>query len=505
MFYHVFTAEVTQMKDDKKSIGSAVFSALAPMWLFAVLVIVYGVSLSALAFSERSAMLCAIAPFAVWCVGCVYLKIKDKLKPEHLTALIILLGIGVRVYYILATDWNERQHDVFVFDTQGHAGYIYTLMKTGRLPETNTGLFYHPPLHHYIMSVVGNMLSKAINTTDQVFETLQLLPAYYSLMCGLVFLKILDIFKLRQESKLLFFALFMLHPSLIIFSGSINNDILCLLLSMCAVLYLMRFWDKQSMKNAVLMGAFLGLAMMAKVSAVTMAIVIAVVFVIRLIRPTDGRSRKSVLINELCFGAVSIPLGMWYPIRNLIKFHQPLGYVMPIGKSHPLYCGDKSFLERFVLLPVKELFKNTYCIPEEDYNIPIYTIKCSLFGEYTFDFPKWAVVSLLILNCALILFCVFAAVYAVIKKHPHAMVLTTVSAVTVLFFVYFNIQYPNGCSMDFRYISLCLSTALAVSALCFDGVTAKMKKGGKLLASIPFVLFSALTLCLYLSEKLFTI
>lgn len=491
------------MRVYKKTSDTAVLAAFIPMWLLAAMITVYSLSLCALSISPMAAVLCALTPAAVWSAICLYCKVRSQIKPGHLVVLVLLLGIAVRVCYILATDWNERQHDVFAFDTQGHAGYIYTLMKTGSLPETNVGLFYHPPLHHYLMSLAGRLLSGVINTTEQVFEALQLLPAYYSLMCGVVFLRILDILNLRQGTRLLFFAFFTLHPSLIIFSGSINNDVLCMLLSMCTVLYLLRFFHRQSLKNALLMGLFLGLSMMAKVSAVTVAPVIAVVFVIRLVRPCEGYLRKNVFANEMCFAAVSIPLGMWYPIRNLLKFGQPLGYVMPIGIEHPLYCGDRSISNRFLLPSVKTLFENTYCIPENDCNIPAYTIKCSLFGEFSFEFPKWAAYLLIALNCLIILFCIFAIFHAVRKRNSEGVLLSGISIVTVLFFIYFNIKYPNGCSMDFRYISLCLCSSMAAAAICFDRITEKPGRLGRALVSAPVVLFSLLTLYLYLSEKLF--
>lgn len=483
------------MKENPEYIGSRIMRMLAPLWLFAALVITYVLGLSA--SNSTAAVLFTLLPTFLCIAFCIYKKAKNSLESRHIIVLIMLLGIAVRVCYILATDWNERQHDVFVFETQGHAGYIYTIMKTGKLPETNTGLFYHPPLHPYIMGTVGRLLSKVINTTDQVFEALQLLPAYYSLMCGVVFFKILNLFKLRQSTKILFFAFFLLHPSLIIFSGSINNDILCLLLSVCAVLYLLRFYKEQSIGNAVFMGIFLGLAMMTKLSAVTIAPVIAVVFIYRLAKPKNSRSK--VLISELCFGLVSIPLGMWHPVRNLIKYDQPLGYVMPIGKTHPLYCGDKSFFDRFISVPVRKLFDTPYCMPEDDYNIPVYTVKCSVFGEYSFDFPKWAAVTLLILNCLIIIFCIFATIYAVVKKDSKGIILASISAVSVLFFIWFNIRYPNGCSMDFRYISLCLACSAVNAAAVFDQV-----KDSKIriAAAIPIVLFTALSTGLYLSCRL---
>jgi hypothetical protein len=44
-----------------------------------------------------------------------------------------------------------------------------------------------------------------------------------------------------------------------------------------------------------------------------------------------------------------LPLGLWYQIRNMILFDQPLGYVSPISTSNPLYIGDISILKRIIL------------------------------------------------------------------------------------------------------------------------------------------------------------
>ena len=57
-----------------------------------------------------------------------------------------------------------------------------------------------------------------------------------------------------------------------------------------------------------------------------------------------------ILAKLAAFGAVCIPLGLWYPVRNLILFGQPLGYVAPHREDAAIYCGNEALADRFVPL-----------------------------------------------------------------------------------------------------------------------------------------------------------
>ena len=73
-------------------------------------------------------------------------KIENNYK--RIAIVIIIIGIIFRLIYISYTSIEDRQHDMK--GNFGHLGYIKNIYETGKLPETNRGQFYHPPLHHLI-------------------------------------------------------------------------------------------------------------------------------------------------------------------------------------------------------------------------------------------------------------------------------------------------------------------------------------------------------------------
>ena len=80
------------------------------------------------------------------------------------------------------------------------------------------------------------------------------------------------------------------------------------------------------------------------------------------------------------FGCISLPIGLWYPIRNYLKFYQPILYIMDVNNAD-LYVGNNSLISRLTLFS-SEIFK-IYCDPWVDFNIPTFLAKCSLFEEYS--------------------------------------------------------------------------------------------------------------------------
>ena len=141
---------------------------------------------------------------------------------------------------------------------------------------------------------------------------------------------------------------------------------------------------KRQLKNSLTLAVAIGCCMMAKVSGAMIAPVTAMVFVWKLVvlgRERKWRLLRGILAKLAAFGAVCIPLGLWYPVRNLILFGQPLGYVAPIGEDAAIYCGNEALADRFVPLLSPDWTKSLYCDPFEDYNIFAYMTKCSVFGE----------------------------------------------------------------------------------------------------------------------------
>ena len=392
-------------------------------------------------------------------VLCVLWRLK-RLDPKTLMFLLFLLGVLMRLSYAAAYPAEDRQHDVF--DADGHLQYILRLADTWRLPDSNNWQYNHPPLHH-LLAAVWVKVFQWFGVTDQaqLAETLQFLTCFYSCAMLAVVYRIFDENPFGRRAVPLAYALVCLHPTFYLLAGSLNNDCLMVLLFFTAVLYTLRWYRDPSLKNSLTLAVAIGCCMMAKVSGAMLAPVTAMVFVWKL--AVLGRERKwrllrGILAKLAAFGAVCIPLGLWYPVRNLILFGQPLGYVAPIGEDAAIYCGNEALADRFVPLLSPDWTKSLYCDPFEDYNIFAYATKCSVFGETALSGSGVAAAALLVCAFILITGALTAMVYVLARGRSERTtlffwVMAAVMATQVGLFLYSNVKYPYGCTMDFRYLA----------------------------------------------------
>ena len=313
------------------------------------------------------------------------------------------------------------------------------------------------------MAAVWVKVFQWFGVTDQaqLAETLQFLTCFYSCAMLAVVYRIFDENPFGRRAVPLAYALVCLHPTFYLLAGSLNNDCLMVLLFFTAVLYTLRWYRDPSLKNSLTLAVAIGCCMMAKVSGAMIAPVTAMVFVWKL--AVLGRERKwrllrGILAKLAAFGAVCIPLGLWYPVRNLILFGQPLGYVAPIGEDAAIYCGNEALADRFVPLLSPDWTKSLYCDPFEDYNIFAYATKCSVFGETALSGIGVAAATLLVCAFILITGALTAMVYVLARGRSERTtlffwVMAAVMATQVGLFLYSNVKYPYGCTMDFRYLA----------------------------------------------------
>ncbi len=377
---------------------------------------------------------------------------KDLLKTKTVVILLVVCGFALRLAYALKYGYNVHQHDVESLDSSGHLSYIYSLANGNGLPDTNDWQFSHPPLHHFLASLSVKLSYLFGFTNGRAFENIQYLTVFYSTLTMFAGYRLLRLCNVEGNNLLLAMAILAFHPTFQILAGSINNDILTILLSMYGIVYLLRWYCQPTVKYAFICGLFIGLGMMTKVSAALIAVVAAVTVLIKFIIDKELKFGRMVL-HALVFVAVLLPLGMWHPVRNHLLFEQPLGYVAPIPTTSALYTGEISVFDRIVLPFSKDRF-GVYVDVWEEYNVWYYTLRNSLFGEY--NFGNLGLAGLLVMaNLILILFSLVAVGYLVIKRFKPETNILPIFVLFVIqlgFFVYFNLRYPFGCSMDFRYI-----------------------------------------------------
>lgn len=400
-----------------------------------------------------------------------YLIVKPKKqKTKDIMVIVIVLGILIRAMYIVYTPVTERQHDVYTIEDDGHLGYIYTIYETGELPKTNSIQFYHPPLFHAIAAgwlKVNDIFNVDLN---RAIEGIQIITAIFSSLILVVIYKVSENLKIREIYKLLIISVISFHPTFIILAGSINNDILMILLSFCIILYLIKWHKNADIKNTVVLAIITGLCVMTKISGAIMAVPIIITFIEKIIE--IQKHNKKQLLNLfgkfVLFGIISLPLGLWHPIRNAILFKQPIGGVLIPGQS--LYIGNYSIIQRVFGVSFEEFFKQLYCTIPGDYNIIAFIIKSSIFGEFSYSNIALLSIILKLTNTIIILISIIFTLILAVKNNKKndnyfiIKILLITWLVNIISYYSFNLKYPYTCTMDFRYLVPTIFTGIV--AIC---------------------------------------
>jgi len=398
---------------------------------------------------------------------------KNSSKETIYILLTALFGIILRLIYVIRIPYYVNQHDAGDF-TSGHIGYIcYLLEHNWKLPDfnpTTVWSFYHPPFHHYLAAFCAKISLLCGADLEQALENVQFLTVFYGACILLVSYKLFRKFRLRGFSLLLPYTILCFHPSLIILSGSINNDELCLLLTLLTAYVAILWYEKPTLKRICILALLFAATMLTKMSGLLLAPAVGCLFLVKLLQ--EKKEWKSFFSQFLAFGILCIPLSLSFSIRNLILWHVNPFFTLSLGDY--MYTGN-NLLERIFLLH-KEQFASPFVIynvtPENmltvDRNIIFYLLKTSLFGDKFFlsaDSPyigiAWGlhVVNLLLLCIALtcMIIEIIRIIYTAVKEKKFTpyikeFFLLFLYGCSMGSFLMFCFKYPNACSQDFRYI-----------------------------------------------------
>lgn len=409
------------------------------------------------------AVMSLIAFCALYCIKRGYNK-----ENVIILSLLTLSGI-VKADYVIYTPCYVRQHDVIGFGAGfGQAAFIEYFYEKIRLidfdPRTLWG-FFQPPLHHMISGLWLRLMDFICPNFGWACDNVQLLTLVYSLLIPFVSLAIFRKIGLHNKGLMIAMLFVCAHPTFILLSGSINNDILCILLQLLAMYYFI-CWNSEIDKDAerkgilskelvyiMLSALFLGLSMMTKLSGILIAPAMGIVMLMRL----KNKNLVKIITEYFLFAVISIPIGIWSPVRNLILFGVPLNFTPEVGE--PL--TGNSLLARIIDIRTRTPFTNlidsgsTY----DEFNFFLGMLKTSLFGEYTFADIPFATAAgwvLLLSGVVLSIFILVSAIKMIFNKDVDLYLrvfVSTYSLVTMVFYVNLCFSIPNFSSLDFRYIA----------------------------------------------------
>ncbi len=407
-----------------------------------------------------------------------FLADRKKYKMQLNSLLITGLGFCLKFYYVLATSIYTRQNDVGSFDkTDGHTSYMQYLYDNLSLPNFDPRTrwqYCHPPLHHFI-SAVWMWINRVLLSPGEnpCRESIQMLSLFYSCCIMITAYRILRHFKLKGAALYIPLIIINFHPAFVLLSGSINNDVLSITFIMSAVLYTLKWSESRSMRDIIKLALCIGLGMMTKISAALIAPPVAVVFLIVFIR--NIKNELIPLLEQfVCFGLICVPLGMWFPLYQLLRWGIPLTYVHQMSVYSFQYIGDIPFAERITdfslsqLTPIYEHWRRAdeYGVyyGDSEHNPLIALLKNSIFGESFGDgtFAEYSFVYYILpvffgLNVFIAAAAFLCGVFFTVNKCSAT---RTAKGFIACFYLFMMISfyktaadYPFTCTMNYRYIT----------------------------------------------------
>ncbi len=414
----------------------------------------------------------------------IILNKQNKLDTAKTCTLIIITGVILRTIYIFYTGIDVRQHDVGRFFSKkgGHSDYILYLYYNHKLPDFDPRSviqFYHPPLHHIICALWLKLMKLlGVSIVKAAPETLQALTlAYSSLFCVFAY-KALRRLMLKPHALQTATAFVTFHPTLIILSGSINNDMLSGLFGMMALYFAIKWSQDRKWLSIIMLALSIGFGMFTKLTVGLLAPAVAAVFIVVFIKRI--KEWKRFLLQFVTFGVICVPLGLFWSVRNYVKFGMPLNYVPRLSESSKQYIDISPFIRMVDYRPYQFSSPFTQWILDghkyNEYNPVIALFKNAMFDESTFFMRSITLQSfctaLLFCNIIISLITVIALVMIWIKnrkvKLEHKLLITLTSAVIFGNYIIFCFNYPHVCTENMRYCIPLIFTTAAVCGLLMD-------------------------------------
>jgi len=451
-----------------------------------------------------------------------YVK-NQPLDEKTVIFLLFVIGFFFRVVYIQSTGYLIRQHDVS--GTNGHFDYILKFYNHVKLPDSVSWQFYQPPVWHYLCSLFLHMQTTAGIAIDAAKENLQLLSLFCSSMIMLVSYNLFKKFNLKGIALIIPFAIVAFHPTFIILAGSINNDVLSLLLALISVDLAIKWYREPKLSTILKLALSIGFSMGVKLSGGLISIGVAMLFAVKLF----GKQYKNKigLIGQFAsFGVLCVPIALWWQVRNYIRFDTPFTYVPKLSDTHSQYIGFRSFFERMFdfssvfdigVYPARMIKSKVGIYDYYEYNIPLGALKSSVFGEYYLGFGSTVgelFANLLFWSAVIIaIVATVSAVYTLVKAFKTTddergytkteLIFTLVCVATLIFsYIKFCFEFAHFCTMDFRYIAMTVVFGALYIGLLLKDKNKNNKMFDKILRISLIVLtaiFAVSSLAIYLT------
>lgn len=440
-------------------------------------------------------------------VTCILILKKHNTYNTKFGIFFALLSIfAIYIGYISYTPFWARQHDSRSFvDYQygGHFGYMGYIFFNNHLPTgspKNYWCFFNPPLF-YIISTIFMKIQTIFNfTIEEGLENLQILSSLYTIIFDIYIYRIFKELNIKKSNIFLLFFVG-LSPAVVIMSGSLNNDILSIMLSTIAIFYTIRWYKSDSLVDLIKIALSISFAIMTKISSALIAVAIAVVFIVKVIK--NKKDIFKYIKYFSLFALISLPIGLWFPIKNLILYDIPVTYVQSVDDDNDANISKYSVFERLFSISDGQLNTVNIDMSKEnaEYNILITTLKSFVVDEQI-DYKNNKILSIsipFIFCCSFIILTLFITNLLFIFKNYKSinnnwvlffLLLLTLEIVS---YIKFCFDYPFTFTMNFRYI---IPTLISYSVI--TGIACENNKKLYFINGLFISIFSVLSIITFM-------
>ncbi|MBR6563080.1 MAG: glycosyltransferase family 39 protein [Clostridia bacterium] len=404
----------------------------------------------------------------------VFVSRERTLDEKTLLSLLFVISLAFRLCYVQTTPFFVRQHDVF--GDNGHYDYIMTLFNGEELPAVGTlesWQYYQPPVWHFICASFLRLQTLFHIPHTVALENIQFISMLCSSFISLLALKLFRQLEIKGLPLCASFAVVAFHPTFILLSASVNNDVLSLMLSLLSLTLAIDWYKDPRFTKIIPLALSIGFAMGVKLSGGLISVGIAFLFAIVLFGKRH-KKKLNIFLQFIVFGVICAPISLWWQVRNLIRFGIPMTYVPMLPENSTQYIGFHSIRER--LFDFTSLFENGVyparavksmegVFDHYEYNIPLGALKSSVFGEYYIGlgngFSEIFATILFYTGVVLAVFSIISFAYSIVfaakreKSKLNLLISTAIcSLVLLISYIKFCFEFPHFCTMDFRYIAL---------------------------------------------------
>lgn len=301
---------------------------------------------------------------------------------------------------------------------------------------------------------------------------------------------------------------------LIWFSGCLTTDSLVLLFALCIMLYTIRWYKKRDLKNIVILAFCIGLGMITKISLGIFAFSVGAIFILALIETIrrDKAAIRRYIIQFCIFILICAPIGLSWTIRNSIRFDIEADYVQDVGgENSGQYVGNVPLVDRIGIPSIAQInYPKIQYNTDVDTNIWMTLFRTAIYDEgnalsFDGDIASKIGIAVVFINIFLaVLMLILFIIMLVRKSEVWSLAGKLFFGITyfvfMINFIKFCFDYPQICTMGFRYVSFIIIIPMIGTGLFLEN------KGNKILMNLlTFLCFlgNGLATLLYLKHCIF--